>query len=134
MVMTQRTSPGLSALGLALAAGVAAAGMFVTPTLACPEDDKTTPCPPSASQAATPEEARTPPLAPSALIAPPEMVISALLAPEATPIAPGEALPESPLAPTFISPTSFEMHMNGQAQPEDPDLRELLRLIERLEA
>lgn len=39
MVMTQRVAPRASILGLACAVGVAAAGMFVMPGLACPPED-----------------------------------------------------------------------------------------------
>ena len=149
MVMTQRTSPGLSALGLVLAAGVAAAGMFVTPTLAGPDDGK------KAAQSAQPET----PAAPVAVEVAPELPTSPLaLQSLVVPFSPGAlgvpvsaGSPASPLAsgaapavwapavPIGLvgtvpgSPTSFDRHMAGLDGPEDPDLRELLKRIERLE-
>lgn len=41
MVMTQRVAPKTSVVGAALAMSVAMAGMFVTPGLACPPEEKT---------------------------------------------------------------------------------------------
>ena len=43
MVMTEHAVPRASLVGMALAVCVAGAGAFVTPSLACPEDDEKTP-------------------------------------------------------------------------------------------
>ncbi|MCH7792014.1 MAG: hypothetical protein IID31_07020, partial [Planctomycetes bacterium] len=131
MVMTQRTSPGLSTMGVILAAGVAVAGMFITPTLACSSDGRAeaAACPPVQPTVVTPQDVQAPPTPTLSLIAAPLLVTDAvpLLA------ALGAPAPLELIVSTQAVPTSFEMHMTGADQPDNPNLRELLRRIEQLE-
>jgi beta-lactamase regulating signal transducer with metallopeptidase domain len=116
MVMTQRKSPGLSALGVVLAAGVAGAGVFVTPSLACPEDDaKATPQP------------EAPPIV--GLISGVPAAPTAFPAPDAVS---APAYPTGLVSVVPAAPTSFDLFQPGLVA-DDPELIELLKRIEKLE-
>ncbi|MCH9058791.1 MAG: M56 family metallopeptidase, partial [Planctomycetes bacterium] len=131
MVMTQRTSPGLSTMGVIVAAGVAAAGMFVTPTLARPENEtnEVASCPPVQPTAVAPQVEPVLPTPTISLITAPIMVLD-VVPPVAALVAPA---PLEFIVSTPMEPTSFETHMMGATQPDNTDLRELLRRIEQLE-